>query len=101
MDYSWTRAEQVKEGLSEVGFDEISLMTEKGLWQWENYVERAKNFFEGVNPGNGRMLEAWKTLGRAVDEIVPIHTQILEADYGQRGVQRDGHLPAHLKTARN
>ncbi len=81
VDDSWTAAEQLNAGLKKAGFKDVHLTTEKGLWQWESYDELTKYFLEGGNPGNERMLDAWRALGRNVEEVKPLHKQIVEEDY--------------------
>ncbi len=45
------------------------------------------------------MLDAWRALGRNVEEVKPFHKQIVEEDYGQGDGQLRGYVPAHV-TAR-
>ena len=100
MDDDWTDAEQVKAGLQRVGFKVVELTTQRAVWEWDSYEKLEKYFFDGGNPGNDRMMENWKTLGRSIEEVRPVFRTVIEEEYGQPDGKLKGYVPAHLVTAK-
>ena len=98
MDKEWTDPTEVEKGLAKVGFEDIKLTKVNGSWRWESYEALANYFFDGGNPGNVKMLDAWTDLRRSIDEVRPLFQKVVEEEY-----RRDGYLeadvPALLVTA--
>lgn len=63
MEGNWTRPEEVRVGLEAVGFRDVEVWEERGVWAWGSVGELAGYFFEGGNPGHGIMREGFVARG--------------------------------------
>ena len=100
MGKTWTQTENVKAGLTEVGFRDVDARDEKRSWQWKSVDDLSKYFFEGGNPGNELMIDSFKARGGSVEEARPLFDRIVEREYGKEAGYIEGHVLACFATAR-
>ena len=100
MPSRWTRAEEVKSALVELGWRDVQVREESTVWRWENSEESVKYFFDGGHPGNENMVRMFKEKGGDLEELRGVFEKVVVEEYGKEDGHLEGSVPASLATAR-
>ena len=83
MDAEWTFAGNVEAGLCRAGFQDVEVWEEDVPWRWDSAEAMSKYFFDGGNPANLKMINAFKARGGDVDEARRIFDGLIKGESGR------------------
>ena len=82
MDEAWTKKDEVRTKLEEVGWKDVEVWDDFGRWPWENVEAMSRYFFHGENPGNDNMINSFKKRGGDMETARKGFEKIIGDIYG-------------------